>query len=198
MKRQFLFCLLSLTQCGAFAQSPDIETARRLIQDERQLQESLFTKKESDCYLRFAVTDCLKQLRVERRLVMDKLRRQDVLLNDQERKQKGVEQIEGIREKSSPEHLESEAVKRADAIEARKEREKQAQQKAEDALLPRPVQEPAKFEDKALNAARDADAALKNKQDFEAKVKEAQAHRASIEKSQQEKSAAPKKPLPVE
>jgi colicin import membrane protein len=198
MKRPALLCLLGFVQWGALAQSLDIETARGLIQDERQRQESLFSKQESDCYLRFAVTDCLKQLRVERRLVMGKLRHQEVLLNDQERKQKGLEQMEVIRGKSSPEHLESESLKRADAVEARKEREKQAQQKAEDALLPRPVQDTVKSEDKALNSAPAADAALKNKQIFERKLKEAQAHRASNEKSQQEKSAKPKKPLPVE
>ena len=198
MKKRGLFWVLYGAAVAAFAQTADLETPRRQLQDERKLQESFFTNKEAECYLRFAVTDCLRQVRRERRVVLDKLRRQEVLLNDQERKQKGLEQLEVIREKSSPERLESEALQRAEAVNARKEREQQAQQKADEAAMPRPVQDAPQPEDKALNSGPAKDQALKNKQAFEARLKEAQEHRASREKSLQEKSATPKKPLPVE
>lgn len=52
------------------------------------------------CYQKFAVSDCQRQVRANKRLVMDELRRQEVILNDLARQGKAFEALKKIEEKS--------------------------------------------------------------------------------------------------
>jgi len=57
-----------------------LEHAR--IDAERARIEAATARAEADCYQRFAVSDCLRRVRGERRDVLSDLRRQEVALND--------------------------------------------------------------------------------------------------------------------
>lgn len=91
-----------------FSQSTDASTIptldsageRRRIQLERAGEEAYYEKEEAACYARFAVTDCLGQVQVRRRAALDKLRRQEMVLNDAERKRKALARLARIKEKA--------------------------------------------------------------------------------------------------
>lgn len=78
----------------------DMEAQRNRIRSARAREEAAFAQAQVECYQRFAVTDCLNIIRKHRRTTLDALRRQEVTLNDLERKRKAQEQIEQIRQKS--------------------------------------------------------------------------------------------------
>lgn len=86
--------MLSIAQevIGADARL-DLLAERSRIQFERDVVESRFNRQEASCYAKFAVTDCLQKVRLNRRQLVDDLRRQTVLLNDMERKRKALAKI---------------------------------------------------------------------------------------------------------
>ncbi len=97
----FLLCLtLSAPYVHAQSQSDAEETftlrdqaERERIRQTRASQQALFTSQEVQCYARFAVNDCLIAIRVRRRAVLGDLRRQEILLNDMQRKRRGADQL---------------------------------------------------------------------------------------------------------
>lgn len=206
MKRLFYFFVLFLIVAPAFSQPTDtgagppqpldIEGERSRIQSERTREESLNVKEEAACYAKFAVTNCLGQVRVRRREALDKLRRQEVALNDAERKQKALEQIERIKENSSAQRLEEEAVRRLEAREAQQEREDRAAEKAAASGKAKSGQPAASSATKPIEQGRTADDAAKEQQQYNDKLREAQEHRASREKINKEKAGTSSKPLP--
>lgn len=183
------------TETGA-AQSRGIEAERSRIQAERARDEALFEHEEAACYARFAVTDCLREVRVRRREALDDLRRQEVVLNDAERKRKGLEEMERIQEKSSAQRMEEEAISRREAREAQQEREDRANQKAAAATKPKSGPAAGKSGQRTVEQGRTADDAAKEQQQYNNKLREAQEHRASREKSNSETSGTSSKPLP--
>jgi len=74
----------------------DVAQERSRIAQARTLYEQRFTQAEQACYQRFAVFDCLHQARKERRLSLDELRRQDIVLNELERKRNASAALERI------------------------------------------------------------------------------------------------------
>lgn len=76
---------------------------RQRISAERVGHEALYQQAERLCYSRFAVSDCLRDARKERRLAMDDLRRQELLLNDMERQNKAIEALKRIDAKRATE-----------------------------------------------------------------------------------------------
>jgi membrane protein involved in colicin uptake len=86
---------------------------------------------EVACYKKFAVNNCLDKVNIRRREAMAGFRQQEILLNDEERKLKGAEQIRKINEKSSPEKKQQSAERRTKALvdyQERLKREKNKQQ----------------------------------------------------------------------
>jgi hypothetical protein len=69
----------------------DAQAERQRIAQERAAQNEVFLKAERECYSRFAVSDCLRAARKNRRLAMDELRRQELVLNDLDRKTRALE-----------------------------------------------------------------------------------------------------------
>lgn len=67
------------------SQAMDAKAERQRIAQERADQEAVFLKAERECYSRFAVSDCLRSARKTRRVAMDELRRQELILNDMDR-----------------------------------------------------------------------------------------------------------------
>ena len=77
----------------AQAQPLDTDAQRARILLERKAIEAQFATDEVACYQRFAVSDCLTQLRRDKRNAVSDLRRQEVLLNLADARAKGAEQI---------------------------------------------------------------------------------------------------------
>ena len=199
MKALLGACLVAFLWADVYAQPNVQDLTQQQLQDTRRTEEARFLALEQTCYTRFAVFDCLQQVRAQKRSVFDDLRRKEVDLNDLERKKKAANQLEQIREKTSPEKLEENNSRRLEALKAHSERETNAaNKKAEQLEKPSPntKDKPSR---PASGASRPAEDAAKNKLEFDQKVKEAQDHRQSREKSRLEKKAdKPAQPLPIE
>ena len=100
---------VALAQTGS-----DVERER--ISAERSRLEATFTREDTACYKKFLVNNCLDEVKIRRRDALADLRRQEIVLNDEARKAKGAEQLQKIEDKSSPEKLQLEADKKAQAV----------------------------------------------------------------------------------
>lgn len=94
-------CLTGLHRAaaGADVQEASVAAERVRIQSERRQLQSHFARDEAACYQRFAVNDCLIALRAKRREALSDLRRQEVSLNDVERKSRGAAQVQRVQDK---------------------------------------------------------------------------------------------------
>lgn len=81
---------LALSGLGAQAQDVVIEVERARIAAARADHERVYASAEQACYQRFAVSDCLRRARAERRTVLSDLRRQELILNDLQRQAKAA------------------------------------------------------------------------------------------------------------
>jgi len=95
--------ILALAQLGAIAQTVEpvpqtlnVNAERGRISQERAASESIYAVSERGCYSRFALSDCLSDARKVRRVTMDELRRQELVLNDMDRKIKAMEELKRI------------------------------------------------------------------------------------------------------
>ncbi len=79
----------------------DVATERARIKVEQAQVQSRFAREEAACYQRFAVNDCLQEARAHQRAALNDLRRQEIALNDVERKRKGEERIRRLNEKAA-------------------------------------------------------------------------------------------------
>ncbi|WP_048440773.1 hypothetical protein [Caenimonas sp. SL110] len=180
-----------------------VEKAR--IARERNAAEALYKVEEKACYQKFAVTDCVNDARDKRRVVMTELHRQEVAVNDVERKRKAAERLQSIAEKSAPQ---KQAERKADTEKARvdaKERESRGVQKAAKAAAsaPRPgssAARQAEIDEKVKGKAADlqsrmqaAGQAVKDRQEREASAK---AHKEALAKRLADRKKPPPKPLP--
>lgn len=116
----FLFSLgdLATSQTGSIdVQTVNIDAQRAAIGAERNRLESGFLSEDAACYEKFAVNSCLEKVNTRRRAVMADLKRQEIVLNDAQRKSKADQQIRKRQEKSSPENLQQDSQRRAQAVE---------------------------------------------------------------------------------
>jgi len=184
--------------------SSDAERLR--INADRSKLESAFALEDTACYTRFLVNNCLDEVKVRRRDALADLRRQEILLNDEARKAKAADQLQKTEVKSSPEKLQQEADKRAQAVkdfEDRMARDKQknadrealqAGEKAKsDAAAGRIKSNQDKASGRAARQTLEAEELRKYNQRVEL-AKERQA-RYAREKASQTK--APAQPLPT-
>lgn len=109
--------------------SPQAERAR--ISAERSELEAELSVAEAGCYKNFFVNSCLEKVKSRRDAVMGVLKRQEVILNAQDRKDKGAEQILRTEEKSSLESVQRGADKRNAAVEELRLRVERDVQKTE-------------------------------------------------------------------
>ena len=179
---------------GMDASSPlSNDAERNRIESERALAEAAYQRQEAVCYERFAVTDCIRQLRRSRREVFDRLRLQEIEINAAERKRKALDQLERIKEKSSDERLAEDALKRVEARAAQQEREQSAAQKtnASGEKKQLPAASP-----QALDQGLTPGEIAKNRSQYKAKLKEVEENRIDRLKSTSEKTDSSKKTLP--
>jgi hypothetical protein len=199
MKHRLGFWFFALAFAGANAQTSIEGVNRQQLQEKRTAEEARFLVLEEACYERFAVNDCLRQVRAKRRAVFDELRRHEVLLNDIDRRKKAAEQLDLIKDKTSPQKLEEAQSRRLESVKAQDEREANAEKKKlENSLAPLPNSQDKRAKPQ-VEATRSAEEALNKRLDFERKLKEAQDRRDSRAKSLLEKKTdKPVKPLPLE
>jgi len=65
--------------------APWLDAQRARIAAERDVATQRYEATEKACWQRFAVNDCLQQARVQRRTALDRLRQQELAINDLER-----------------------------------------------------------------------------------------------------------------
>ena len=73
---------------------------RARIGQARAEADAVLAHKQAECRQRFAVNDCLLEARKEHRAVVDPLRKELLLLDDKQRKQRAADRTERIRVKS--------------------------------------------------------------------------------------------------
>jgi len=131
------FFLLSLGGLASSQNGPvkvqavDIDSQRNVIAAERSRLEAGFLSEDAACYKRFAVNSCLENVKTRRRAVMADLRRQEILLNDEQRKSKAEQQIRKSQEKSSAQNLQQDSDRRTQAIEDFRGRQARDQENAQ-------------------------------------------------------------------
>jgi septal ring factor EnvC (AmiA/AmiB activator) len=109
MKKWFVslfFATLSTllgAQTAAGEVAPDINVERARISAARATLESGFLAEDAACYKKFAVNHCLDRVNTRRREAIADLRRQEVFLNDEERRLRGAAQLRKLEEKLSVE-----------------------------------------------------------------------------------------------
>ena len=147
MKHHILTFCLCLAGVAAVAQSVEQTEAsqRAAIAAQRQVVENQFDKDQQACYQKFAVNDCIKQAKQRRRVLTDDLHRQELSLNEQQRKRKGAEALGRIDQRR---------VDAADALDRKQidgpQTSLDAEQKTEDAAV-RSVQAPIDAQQRQLN-----------------------------------------------
>ena len=98
--RKLLLLLLLLAAARAAAQVDDTSTVqqreaaeRERIRQTRTVAQARFAEQEAQCYRLFAVNDCLIEVRRARRELLGDLRRQELSINDAQRKRRAAEQL---------------------------------------------------------------------------------------------------------
>lgn len=197
----------ALSQTGpGNVQTADIDAQRVAIAAERNRLEAGFANEDAVCYKKFAVNSCLENVNARRSAVMADLRRQEILLNDEQRKSKAEQQIRKSQDKSSPESLQLDGQRHTQAIEdfrGRQVREQENAQRRNAAVANQAAARDA-------NAARLANHEKKNQMRAEKQVNaveeakkinerqiQAQERRAQHEADQAKRVKPASKPLPL-
>lgn len=202
MKKRFLSFLVLCFAWNAQAQlnvpisEAQAQAEQMRITREREGFEVQYASQEADCYKRFAVNDCLLEVRARKRVSMEMLRRQEIVLNDAKRKTRDLKRAQQVQEKTSPTVLKQEADSRDSAQVQHKERLDRAQQKKTDSSQ-RDMQAGGLTHQRPgaeLSPAKGESAQAQ--QAFEEKQRSAKERKAQRDKSLAEKSNKPVSPLP--
>ncbi|WP_341904616.1 hypothetical protein [Polaromonas sp. YR568] len=203
--------LMAQTPAPAVAVTPavpafSIDAERSRIAADRARLEAGFLAEDAACYKRFAVNNCLAEVNVRRREAMADLRRQDIELNDLDRRARAAEQLRKTEEKSSPQALRDAEERRAKAVQEYQERIEREKKKIEERAL---TQSDAKArsdaaagklsasEQKARDRADKQAAAAEEAKKFNERQKEAEERRARHEEEQRKRVKPPAKSLPL-
>ena len=167
------------------------EAERGRIAAERNQAQTRLAAQEVACYKTFAVNDCLKAARSQRREQMSDLRRQELSLNEAQRKRRAADRLHSIEERQSAQKQEDTAAQRAEAV--------VRQQDKKDALGKRSAERAQTSASAPVRTARkpashDSAAELRRSQQ---RQQEAQERRDRVAKRLLESARSGVKPLPV-
>jgi colicin import membrane protein len=207
MKQLLLALALFGVSLAARAQDdPGTAAERARLQSDRAAAEAAFKAEEKACYRKFAVTDCVNAAKARRRTTLADLRRQEISLNDAERKRKAAQRLHDSEERAAAQRQRDEG-QRAKAAASQKQREtgagdKAASRAAADAARPGKAaqrQEQIEKRQAEQNAARSRKAAeeVHNRERYEHKLAEAEERRAKREKKDAERKKPLAAPLPT-
>lgn len=197
-----LFALVSALAVPHVASAMDAAAERQRMAAERRQADARFVQEEKACRANFAVMDCVAEARARQRETLAAIRRQELTLNEMERKRKAADKLREIDERHSPARQQEEARQRAIAVEEQKRREaehaeKVARRQAELAAAPNTA---ASADRKPRRATPDVPQAKAqaNRLAYEKRLAEAEAHRAKAAQraAQKKKPAASGLPVP--
>ena len=183
-----------------------ISRERSRIDGDRSRLENEFLAEDAACYKRFAVNSCLDEVNARRRSAMADLRRQEILLNDEERQIRGAEQLRKTEEKSSPEKQKEAAERREKAVQDYQGRLTQEQDKQaarakaladEKANVAASVERQKASQDKAAGRVQRQSETAGEAQKFSEKQKAAAERRAKHDADAAQRTKPPSAPLPA-
>jgi colicin import membrane protein len=102
---------------------------RQRIAQERSSLNAQLEQQRQACYQKLAVNACLNEARDQHNEKMRDLKRQEVSLNDAQRKRAGADRLRAIDERNSPEAQLKQAQQRGKALENSAQREQQRQER---------------------------------------------------------------------
>lgn len=175
------------------------------IHQERAALAASRQKDEAVCYQRFAVEDCLREVRAKVREVENRLRAQEVELNDAERREKAADRLRAIEEKQHAATSGVPASKNGDAKvrkapldprDVKMQHDRDAQQRAQQQR----EHADSQAKEQATRASANAERAAKTRDRHAQTLKAADERRARLEKANADAAAQghkPAAPLPV-
>lgn len=174
----------------------DLDAERARVGKERAAAQARQAEEEAVCRKSFAVNDCLDRTRRRWQPVLADLRRQEVVINDADRKQRSAAQQRKIEEKNSPQSQEEAAQRRARALAEHEERQSRAAAKASG---PAPAGKPRDPQDAGERKGPDVtpDQAAANAQAHARRLEEAQARKDRVRQRQADRSKPAASALPV-
>jgi colicin import membrane protein len=178
----------------AGAQDPGSVVVERRRIDEQQAQaRALFAQEERECQARFAVTACVDDVRQRHRDAMASLKRQAIVLDDAERRERAALRAQAIRDRISAE----EARQRQPIGAPREPRATPSIAPIETQGKP-PTARPASSQRGTSDPQRQAREA-RSRATFDASQAEAREHREAAERraAQRQKNRRPAAPLPT-
>ncbi|MDB5873964.1 MAG: hypothetical protein JWQ07_3406 [Ramlibacter sp.] len=195
-----LLAVLALPLAGRAQEDAEVAIQRARMASERSQVEAAFRAEEKVCYGKFAVNDCLNEARGRRRVALADLRRQEISLNDAQRKRRAAERMREIEQRVPPE-------KRGTAAADQQEREARAAQKSTDRAAAE-ASAPAKAAERQEQVRRKqaeaatarlqrGEEAAKHVQDQKKREADAKERRANLEKRLAEQKKPAAAPLPV-
>jgi colicin import membrane protein len=178
---------------------------RERITRARAAVEARFAQRQAECQTRFAVTDCVDDAKRERREALAPLRKQAMILDDAQRKQRSAQRLEEVRRKQAQaQGREQELVVRVPPVAGIKPAAERAEEPVTAAA--REGRKPAPPKPAAARAPREKSSAAERQAQesaaqarFEARRQAAQSHRDAVERRNKDLEAEGKKaaPLPV-
>lgn len=180
-----------------------IEQEHTRIAAERKQVDAIYAEGEAACYQKFALNDCMDKVRAQRRKSLADLQRQEVALNDAQRRRKGAEQLQRAEQKSSALNQQQAADRRAKAREELAGKQQKSADKAGRAETASQDQasHQTQFNQKQKSAAAaspssKAGAAAQESRRHADKLQEAAEHKAAHDRKLKEKTKPPAQPLP--
>ncbi len=186
---------------------------RDRINQERQRASAEHNAANVNCYQKFQVTDCLSQARSKHNAMQSDLKRQEISLNDLQRKRRGAEQLRKVEEKTSPDRLEEIAQRRGKALASDAQRQQRQTErgapvakaiiepktagKAPQARNAKPTEKQAGQKGKAVERQERISAAARAKVQSEERNRDAAAHAASVQARQKTNKKPPAATLPI-
>ena len=191
--KQLLFCLTLLAAAApALAQSdPPDQAERTRIAAERNKAEARLKAQEAACYKTFAVNDCVSAARAERRERLADLRRQELSLNDADRRRRSAERLRSIEERETAQQQEDKAKARAESVARQQDHQEALERRAAEKARPATPAAPRKAKPPRVH---DSAEELRLTQE---RRQEAQERRERVARRQAESAKSTVKPLPV-
>lgn len=189
MKRFAMRCWL-LPLCGLLACAPvraDDREERARIARERGEATQRFQQRQRECEQRFAVTACVDEARAEHRQALLRLRGQESVLDEAERKRRAAQRMAAIREKVS-----AEAARDASPRPARPAPAMNVVTPRAKPAAPSAASRPASAASAPDRSAQEA----RSRERFERRQREAQAHRDQAARRQAERASGAKAVVP--
>ena len=189
------FAMQGFTQAQATGSEPGSGEAYRRIEAVRASETAVLDAQEADCYQRFAVNNCLKNVQSRRRALLADLKRQETRLHEREHALQGSEALQRSAQKAVEAQQRKVDIQAGDGAareqdKAQEQRDKQAAHAAKAASGIATIAAPVPGGPTAAEQAQAREEHVRKQADAEKK-------RQEVARRLAEKAAKPVQPLPV-